>query len=494
MTAQLEKTDSSQIAITNTPEDNMECGDISTESPATYAGAAGGGNHVITFVLEADKKNDFLVTVPEVAKLVYSRLNAPPKTLISFDDTSYGKLTIVLQGTVDLGQLILTQALTIRDGLRTKPFKREHKEKIVNIFWAPASLSNSKIQETLAKFGEINPHVGVENKIYHAKDDDDDLTKMMDGVILPDREVSMTILAPIPSHIMVEGIKIKVMYEGQARTCARCYRYWGQCPGSGNAAKCREKQEAENKERVDKGEKAKKAPSFKSNWNKLEKSLEQKMKEERKKHGIEVKNKPTPSMIKITGFPKEATLAEICNLFKKNNCDIENLDDKVEITGAQGDGPVLLTDLDQIDYELVMEQMDGLFIKGKRLKAVAIQDVTPEKDARPDPNPEDQDMSSPSSQDAEAAKTPTDTAASGNEVQKSLFQSVRDKFQPSKEVLSKQTPGGSKLYQRVTKSGTKVETRKTPHSSTGDEGSGSPPLSQRGNDNVSKRRRNQKNK
>ena len=73
-------------------------------------------------------------------------------------------------------------------------------------------------------------------------------------------------------------------------------------------------------------------------------------------------------MIKITGFPKEATLAEICNIFKKNNCDIENLDDKIEITGAKGDGPVLLTELDEIDYELVMEQMDGHFIKGKRLK------------------------------------------------------------------------------------------------------------------------------
>ena len=215
------------------------------------------------------------------------------------------------------------------------------------------------------------------------------------------------------------------------------------------------------------------------------------MKEERRKHGIEVKNKPTPSMIKITGFPKEATLAEICNIFKKNHCDIENLDDKIEITGDKGDGPVLLTDLDEIDYELVMEQMDGHFVKGKRLKAVAIQDVTPEKAAPLQPeDPNDQDMqsetSSPSSPDVEAVKTPTDQAGSSGEVQKSLFQSVRDKFQPAKDALAKQTPGGSKVYQRVTASGSKVESRKTPHASSGDDGS--PPLSQRGSENVSKRR------
>ena len=149
--------------------------------------------------------------------------------------TYAGKLTIVLQGTVDLGQLILTQALIIRDGLRTtKPFKREHKEKVVKLFLGSGLVSNSKIQETLARFGEINPH-------------------------------------------------------------------------------------------VDKGEKAKKAPSFKNKWNKLEKNLEQKMKEERKKHGVEVKNKPTPSMINIAGFPKEETPADICNLFKKNNCEFGNL-------------------------------------------------------------------------------------------------------------------------------------------------------------------------
>lgn len=478
MTAQLEKTNSN-LTQSNTPDIMEECGDITSDSPNTYAGAAGGGNHVITFVLEADKKNDFLVTVPEVAKLVYNRLNAPPKTLISYDDTSYKKLTIVLQGTVDLGSLILTQALTIRDGLRTKPFKKEHKQKLVSIFWAPASLSNEKIKETLAKFGEIN-EIGVLNKVYRAKEDDDDLTKMMDGVILPDREVLMTILSPIPSHILVDGIKVKILYEGQARTCARCYRYWGQCPGAGNSAKCKEKQDEENKEREGRGEKAKKAPSLKNTWKKLEKGLEEKMKEERRKQGIDVKNKPTPSMIKITGFPKDITLAAISNIFKKNHCDVEDVTDKLEITK---EGPVLLTELDQIDYELVMEQIDGIFVKGKRLKAVAIQDITPSKEQTEGSN--DHEMASPTLSSPEEPIN----------AQKSLFQNLKEKFQPQDPTM---TAGGSKIYPRITESGTKIQSKKNSRqSSVDDDDTGSPklPPGARGNEqNVSKRTKNKTNK
>ena len=477
MTAQLEQTNVTNLNTPATMTD-QECGDISTESPNNYAGAAGAGRHKLTFLLEAEKKNDFFVTVADVARLVYCRLDAPPNSLLEFDDVAYGKLTVYLRGEVDLGALNLTSALKIRDGLMTKPFKREIPEKLVNIYWAPATLSNEKIQEQLSKFGTINPHVGVMNKIYHAKPDDDDITKMMDGVILPDREVYMAVLLPIPSHILVDGVKIKIVYQGQPRTCARCFRYWGQCPGGGNSAECKKKAEEENKKKEEKGEKAKKAPSLKKKMNQLEKTLEEKMKIQKEKHEINVKNKPVPTLILISGLPQEITLAQMMNVFKKNNCDIENLDEKLELlvdSEGKGVGQASLTGLDEIDFELVNEQIDGAYVSGKRLKVTPVTEVTPKKPAA------EEASEVPASPMDETSSSESSSARSGPMAAgASMISSLVKKFSSTEPPV---TAGGSKVYSRITESGKEITSKK----SARDEDDSSPKLSRGGEHNVSTR-------
>ena len=494
MTAQLEQ---NQVKSNmNTPDNSensvLECGDLNNGAPNSYAGAAGGNKHVLTFHLESDKKN-FFMTVKEIATLVYNRLMAPPKSLHTFDDTAYAKLTVELHGWVDLGELNLTTALQIRDDLKTKPFKREIPEKKVSIYWAPRTLSNEKIQEKLESFGKINCHVGVVNKIYRATEDDDPITAMMDGVTLPDREVYMAVLCPIPSHILVDGIKIKIVYQGQARTCARCFRFWGQCPGKGNSAECKKLMEEENKKKAEKGEKVVKAPSLKKKMSKLEKTLEEKMKIANQKHDIQVKNKPVPSLILISGLPKEITLPQLMNLFKKNNCIIESLDDKLELkvdSTGNGIGQAIMTGLDEIDWELVREQMDGVYIANQRLKVTAVQEVTPKK---PEPEPEDDAMqTSPPSSPATASPPttasppPTDPsqAASGSG---SFISNLVQKFSGEPP----RTAGGSKIYPRLTESGNVKESRKSTRKSTDDESS--PKLGRGGDHNVSKRSKNTKN-
>ena len=256
----------------------VECGvdAVDTNIPSTYAGAAGNGTHKITFTLEADKKNDLYVTVKDVAKLVYGRLAAPPMSLISYDDKMFKKLTITIMSAVDLNKINLTNGLEIREGLQTKPVLPPKKDRDIHIYWAPMELDNDTIEKVLRDLGIVKG--GVHNMKYVAKENDDDITKMMDGVVLTDRIASMEIVYSIPSHILVEGVKLKVSYEGQARTCGRCYRLWSNCPGNGKADVCRAKEEAANKEKKDKGEKASKAPTMKANWNKLTKKLEEKIK------------------------------------------------------------------------------------------------------------------------------------------------------------------------------------------------------------------------
>ena len=413
----------------------MECGDDlntegeSSESPETQS---------ITFTLEAEKKNDFHVTVPEVAKLVYGRLNAPPKTLVSYDDTMYKKLTIVLKSTFRVDTINYRDGLVIRPGLRTKPLAEKVPEKRVHIFWAPKSITNEAIEKVLHMFGEVT--VGVENKVYEAKETDNDVTKMMDGVILPDRQCKMIIRAQIPSHVLVGGVKVKILYEGQSRTCARCFKFWSQCPGKGNSGECKKLQEAAEQEKVDKGETIKKKKTLGDHMKKLESKLEKKMasaKEAEERANIDQSKVPLPTSILIENVPLEVTLPQIINLFKKNNTDLENLTEKIVMDNVKP-GTIVLKDLDRIDHELVTENINGVYLSGKRLRAIPLQDVTPEKgDGNESEKEEDVEEENP------VNKTP-----------KNIVKNLASKFQ-------EQTPGGSKVYSRVAADGSEVSVKKT---------------------------------
>ena len=471
------KSDSSS----SSPNDvEMNCGDdaIVTEAPSSYAGAAGSGIHKITFKLESDKRNDFHVTPKEVSRLVYSRLDAPPHSLLAFDDVAYGKLEIWLKSTVDLGSINLTQSLEIREGLRTKPILPPTKEKDVHIYWAPLTLNNTAIEKVLLTFGQMVGtvgNIGVKNKVYRAKEDDDDVTRMMDGVVLTDRICKMIINHPIPSHILVEGIKLKVIYEGQSRTCGNCYKFWSNCPGNGKVDICRAKMEAANKAKKEKGEKATKAPSMKANWNKLTKKMEEKMKKGMNANllngDFEAGKPRPPTCLRLSSLPTDVTLPELYNVFKANNCEIENMDDKISIDGVPGTATI--RELDEIDYQLVTEQLDGVYLRGKRIKVTPIQESTPEKSEAPPASP-----SAPPASPAPAPSAPAGQRkpASGQPPAKVSPPPVNSKddtenvlrtpptqstVQQIANWFTNRTAAASKTYERVTDSGKKFQSRKT---------------------------------
>lgn len=449
----------------------QECGDsgdVVTDIPTTYAGIAGSGTHKITFTLEADKKNDFHVTVKDVAKLVYGRLNAPPKSLISFDDTMYKKLTITLSSVADISKINLSHGLEIREGLRTKPILAPNKEKDIHIYWAPMELDNKKIEDVLKQFGTLSIH-GVMNKKYVAKEDDDDITKMMDGVVLTDRMARITITHPIPSHILVENIKLKVVYEGQARTCGRCYKFWSNCPGNGKTDLCKAKEEAANEEKKKNGEKASKAPTMRANWNRLTKKMEDHM-----KNGINANISkdlvagppPPPTCLRVTSLPADITLPELINVMKSNNCgEIEELDDKISF--GKVPGTAVIRDLDHIDFELITENLDGVFLRGKRFKVTPIQERTPEKSQPSTADPEDAPASPsapppppPSSSPLQVSENVEKNKDDHNSVLRTPVKTVQQLAEAYEERTTKKALE-SKSYTRISQSGKKISSKKT---------------------------------
>ena len=180
---------------------------------------------------------------------------------------------------------------------------------------------------------------------------------------------------------------------------------------------------------------------------------------------IDQSKAPRPTSIVITNVPVDATLPQIMNLFKKNNTDIDNLDDKLVMDKGKP-GTIILKDLDEIDYELVIENINGIYIKNKRLKAVPVQDFTPEKE-----KPGEWENSSENSEDEVQE---VEGAAGGV---KTPVVKVADKIQQYEETAT-----GSKVYERKTASGNTKMSKKTTRKESAE---GSPELAK----NVTQRSR-----
>ena len=222
-------------------DDNIDIEEILEEAGRTqsYAQAAANTKTLELHLAREDKSNDFYVSYAEAATLVFKRLNVPEGTLLAIDNTPYKKLIIELDGSVDISQLNLTQALEVRKGLKTRPLQSPDTDREVRITRAPMKMDNEEIKNVLRLFGEITyniRHVVLEPSAGAAPDS---WQVLMRGVKTAERTLRMKIKTNIPSFIMVQGTKLKVDYAGQPKTCPRCQKYWATCPGGGKVDKCK---------------------------------------------------------------------------------------------------------------------------------------------------------------------------------------------------------------------------------------------------------------
>ena len=260
----------------------------------SYAGAARDTYTLDLFLYREDSANNFFVTYKEVSDLVFRRLGVEAGMLVSVDTTPYKKITLELDSRVNIGNLNITQSLSVRGGLWTRPLQAPEKDRPVNIRWAPMKLPGKDIENVLKWFGEITE--SVENVVIRDTGNDD-WTAMMDGVKTTDRKCRMKIKTNLPSIIMVRGIKLRVDYPGQPKTCSRCHKYWSVCPGGGKVDKCRDEG----------GEERDIKTVFKNLFTRV-KRKEKGLPEE--PAPVIPNNIPDPDMVKFVGFPEDFTLDE----------------------------------------------------------------------------------------------------------------------------------------------------------------------------------------
>lgn len=188
-------------------------------------------------------------------RLIFKRLNVPRGKCLKCDDSKRDRLILTISGSVPTCTLHLTQSFEAKPGLWTKPIAPIIKDKVVYLYWTSDDMENNDIVEVLEYFGTITDN--VEPQVYWSKEDDDEESKMMDGVQKSDRMVKMKVRRNIPSIILVKGKKVRIHYEGQAKNCPRCLCRLHICPSKGDARKCEEIWERRHQDDFELGEQAK---------------------------------------------------------------------------------------------------------------------------------------------------------------------------------------------------------------------------------------------
>ena len=182
--------------------------------------------------------------------------------------------------------------------------------------------------------------------------------------------LKMKIFKPIPSFIMAGGIRIKVVYEGQTRTCPRCSAAWASCPGGGNPETCQK----------NKGEKSDlKAlfeDFFESNTPYTEEFLTKPTDESAEEvEDVEEKQDDKPkTVLELTGAPISKQPKEIVDYLKMKT-GYELKPEQLEATNVPGRFKVL----DVTNKDEIMEKINSIKWNKKRITVIEVMPVTPEK-------------------------------------------------------------------------------------------------------------------
>ena len=194
----------------------------------------------------------------------------------------------------------------------------------------------------------------------------------MNGVKTADRACRMKIRHNIPSMIMIKGVKLRVDYQGQPKTCSRCCKYWGSCPGDGKADKCKKAG----------GEEAKLSKVFK----KLIKSLTKgPSKEATTSKPVVPTYIPDPDQVRFSGFPEDMNLKTFKEwldgnsvTFLDNMCFQGKKPGTFSIETVEGDDGENCK-IDFAEAEEMVTKLNGHLYQKRTITVTMTQLTTPEK-------------------------------------------------------------------------------------------------------------------
>ena len=180
------------------------------------------------------------LTDEQKSNLAFNKIGIPKGKLSYIDDSSFRRIDFYVSQDVPKSALNLNTAFELMPGLRTKPVSVKRRETWVNIYWTAVNDDDKDIIDSLSYFGIVTSSVQHMTYRVSEKDKNNEALKLLEGVKKGDRKVRMKIHKNIPSYIIIGGKRVKVTFEGQLKTCARCHDIWQDCPGKGVPDKCEE--------------------------------------------------------------------------------------------------------------------------------------------------------------------------------------------------------------------------------------------------------------
>ena len=189
------------------------------------------------FLERKDPSINYTLNKEELSKLLFQRMKIPPNQVTKIDTSAYGKIHLELSPQLIPEKFMNLPAFDIRDGLRTKFYRPHHKKEVLVTFsWLDLETSDDFLCHILSFFGKIKS--GVQYSKFREEPGESNEAKLLNNILSGERKVWMEVEKSIPSYAVVSGRRIKIFYNGQRRTCARCCKPRELCPGESNARVC----------------------------------------------------------------------------------------------------------------------------------------------------------------------------------------------------------------------------------------------------------------
>ena len=343
-------------------------------------------------LFKTDHRATFGLEGEEIAGLI-AGLGIPSNMVLSFDDSQKQnkKLMLEVDEALDMSEVRLHEAIIVKPGLRTRPLKEHAFKTYMNVFKIGVRDSDKSIMDLLSSFGDV---IGIQYQKLSIKANSSERLKKLQNVRTENRIVLMRLKKFLPTFGWLEdkdgkGTKIKFTYNGQIKTCPRCWETVDACPGQGDRDLC-----ARRMEEFDK-------PSVKDAWDWFVHQAESGEDDLNHVQGvIKARN------AEIFSIPPGTSIDDMFSWFQKNNISVP-IEKFVDSTNPK------IKHIMDIDQDLMMEVMgmnQAVFVReddgtGHRIRITAY-DKPPEVPPFSDQDQEQQSSSQRVEEDDQKEEVP----------------------------------------------------------------------------------------
>ena len=204
----------------------------------------------IHLVRDENAKASYKCSSGEISTLVFKTLKIPKDNVITFEQRRMNEIDVHTIG-IDPEKYKVAVQIKIKDGLYTMPMRAMRRPTKVSVDWVGFLTPDSCFLKLMSYFGEVVDgkvyhHLHLENKPLNKCTEDE---KFIKGRPNGNKWAWIYLDRDLPSYGLMEPEdsskedpwRVRIHYQRQPETCARCHQGRRGCRGKANAKKCQEK-------------------------------------------------------------------------------------------------------------------------------------------------------------------------------------------------------------------------------------------------------------